>query len=61
MIMIIIYTLTDLILNSNQSGTEMLVLVQLLALALPLLLTLQAKVDEPPQGESNQKLAMNNA
>ena len=39
----------------------MLELVQVLALALPLLLTLQAIEEEPPQGESNQKLAMNNA
>ena len=39
----------------------MLELVQVLALALPLLLTLQACEEESPQGESNQKLAMNNA
>lgn len=40
----------------NQTGAVLLVLVQLLALALPLLLTLQALVEEPDGTEESHQL-----
>lgn len=42
--------------KTNQTGAPMLVLVQPLALAFPLLLTLHALEEEPPQTEESHQL-----
>ena len=52
-------TLSSRFLNRNHTGAEFQVLVQLLLLALPLLFTLQAFVDEPEVADANHQLAHN--
>ena len=44
----------------NQTGAEMLAELHPVALAFPLLLTLQALVEEPPQTEDNHQLTRYN-